>query len=469
MTPLVSARRLSRDLGDWRSSGPSYRALADRIRVLLLDGRLGSGARLPAERELSQALDISRTTVAAAYAQLRDDGYLVSVRGSGSTIALPGGQRGSQPLGGDLPVDFTKATSAAYPGLAAAYQQAAELMPRYLGHHGFDMTGLPELREAIAQGYCDRGLATSADQIMVTIGAQHALSLLTQTLYSPGERILVEHPTYPHALDTFAAAGARMIAVPVTAGDGWNMAEAQLLMRRAAPSLAFLMPDFHNPTGMSMTPADRERLATLAQREGTTLVADETTALLDIDRGPLPPLACFSSTVVTLGSLGKLVWGGLRIGWIRGPRELLAKVLRNRPGMDLGTPLFEQLVATILLRETPLLTANRSRELRTGRDHLVRLLGAEFPEWKLHVPDGGMALWINTETASTSALALAARAEGLAIVPGPRFGLDGAFERFLRLPFSYTTEELNEGVAMLSRAARRAGGTELRLPLQAVI
>jgi DNA-binding transcriptional MocR family regulator len=137
--------------------------------------------------------------------------------------------------------------------------------------------------------------------------------------------------------------------------------------------------------------------------------------------------------------------------------------------MDLGTPLFEQLVATILLRETPLLTANRSRELRTGRDHLVRLLGAEFPEWKLHVPDGGMALWINTETASTSALALAARAEGLAIVPGPRFGLDGAFERFLRLPFSYTTEELNEGVAMLSRAARRAGGTELRLPLQAVI
>ncbi len=469
MTPLVSARRLSRDLGDWRSSGPSYRALADRIRVLLLDGRLGSGVRLPAERELSQALDVSRTTVAAAYAQLRDDGYLVSVRGSGSTIALPGGQRGSQPLGADLPVDFTKATSAAYPGLAAAYQQAAELMPRYLGHHGFDMTGLPELREAIAQGYCDRGLATSADQIMVTIGAQHALSLLTQTLYSPGERILVEHPTYPHALDTFAAAGARMITVPVTAADGWNMAEAQLLMRRAAPSLAFLMPDFHNPTGMSMTPADRERLATLAQREGTTLVADETTALLDIDRGALPPLACFSSTVVTLGSLGKLVWGGLRIGWIRGPRELLAKVLRNRPGMDLGTPLFEQLVATILLRQTPLLTANRSRELRTGRDHLVRLLAAEFPHWKLDVPDGGMALWINTETASTSALALAARAEGLAIVPGPRFGLDGAFERFLRLPFSYPTEELNEGVAMLSRAARRAGGTELRLPLQAVI
>jgi DNA-binding transcriptional MocR family regulator len=126
-------------------------------------------------------------------------------------------------------------------------------------------------------------------------------------------------------------------------------------------------------------------------------------------------------------------------------------------------------VAAILLRETGLLVANRSRELRAGRDHLVRRLGEELPEWSLHVPDGGMTLWINTETTSTSALALAARAEGLAIVPGPRFGLDGVFERFLRLPFSYGPEELDEAVGILARAARRAGGTELRVPLQSVI
>ena len=469
MPPLVSARRLSRDLGEWRTSGPSYRALADRIRVLLLDGRLGSGARLPAERELCQALEVSRTTVAAAYAQLRDDGYLVSVRGSGSTIALPGGARGQQPSGADLPLDFTKATSPAYPGLAAAYQQAADLVPRYLGHHGFDMTGLPELREAIAQHYRDRGLATAPEQIMVTVGAQHALNLIAQTLYSPGERILVEHPTYPHALDTFAASGARMLPVPVTTGGGWDLAEAQLLIRRAAPSLAYLMPDFHNPTGMSMAPAERERVALLAQREGTVLVADETTALLDIDRGVLPPLASYSSSVVTIGSLGKLVWGGLRIGWIRGPQELMGKLLRNRPAVDLGTPLFEQLVATILLRQLPSLVANRSRELRSGRDQLVGLLRETLPAWKLHVPDGGMTLWINTGTVSTSALALAARSEGLAIVPGPRFGLDGAFERFLRLPFSHGSEELAEAVGILARAAARADGTELRVPVQSVI
>ncbi|MCZ2404063.1 PLP-dependent aminotransferase family protein [Paenarthrobacter sp. Z7-10] len=469
MTPLITARKLARDLGEWRAGAPAYLDLANRIRVLLLDGRLGSGARLPAERELSQALGVSRTTIAAAYSQLRENGYLNSVRGSGSTVVLPGGRRGSSAAASDAALDFTKATCPAYPGLGAVYRQAAELMPGYLGNHGFDMVGLPELREVIAQNYSDSGLSTSPDQIMVTIGAQHALSLLTQTLYSPGERILVEQPTYPHALDTFAAAGARMLALPVTAEEGWNLAEAQLLIRRAAPSLAFLMPDFHNPTGLSMTEDERARLARLAQREGTILVADETTAGLDIDRGPLPALASYSSSVVTLGSLGKLVWGGLRIGWIRGSRELLARVLRGRPALDLGTPLFEQLVATLLLREPDLLTTNRTRDLRRGRDHLAALLRTRFPDWSVDLPNGGMTFWINTRTLSTSALALAARAEGLAIVPGPRFGLDGAFERFLRLPFSYGNDELSAGVDILRSAADRVGGVPLRVPLQAVI
>ncbi|WP_427017779.1 PLP-dependent aminotransferase family protein [Pseudarthrobacter sp. P1] len=469
MTPLVTARRLTLDLGEWRTSGPAYRALADRVRILLMDGRLASGSRLPAERELSLALQVSRTTVAAAYAKLRDDGYLLSIRGSGSTLALPGGARGSQPLETGLPLDFTKATAPAYPGLAAAYLQAAEELPRYLGHDGFDMTGLPELREAIAGHYEARGLRTAPDQIMVTIGAQHGLSLLTQTLYSAGERILVEQPTYPHALDTFAAAGARMLALPVSAESGWDVAAAQLQIRRSVPSMAYLMPDFHNPTGLSLDVDGRARLSAAAQREGTVLVADETTAWLDIDRGTLPPLASFSSQVVTLGSLGKLAWGGLRIGWIRGPRELLARVLRNRPALDLGTPIFEQLVAIKLMADLPALTASRRRGLREGRDTLVELLATHIPQWDVHVPDGGMSLWINTGSVSTSALALAARAEGLAIVPGPRFGMDGAFERFLRIPFAYSAEQLSQGVQILAEASTKVGSSPLRMPLQAVI
>lgn len=469
MNSFVTGRRLARELGEWRSAGPAYRALADRVRVLLMDGRLSSGARLPAERELSLALDLSRTTVAAAYAKLREDGYISSVRGSGSTLILPGRDRGEHAIHEGLPLDFTKATAPAYPGLAAAFTSAAGQLPQYLGHDGFDMVGLPDLREAIAQSYRDRGLPTSADQVMVTIGAQHALNLVTRTLYSPGERIMVEQPTYPHALDTFNSVGARILAFPVRAEGGWDLPEALLQIRRAAPSMAFLMPDFHNPTGLSMSIHEREYLTAAADREGTILVADETTALLDIDRGERPPLACFSPKVVTLGSLGKTAWGGLRIGWIRANRDVLAQLLRNRPSSDLGTPLFEQLVATSLMQDLPALLANRSNDLRRGRDTLVQLLREHLPQWDLNVPDGGLSLWINTETVSTSALALAARAEGLGVVPGPRFGLDGAFERFLRLPFCYSEEQLREGVGILARISENVGSVPHRMPLQAVI
>ncbi|AJT40945.1 PLP-dependent aminotransferase family protein [Psychromicrobium lacuslunae] len=469
MNPQISARRLARELGEWRSHRSAYLALADRVRVMLIDGRLASGSRLPAERELSAALQVSRTTVAAAYAQLREERYLSSVRGSGSTLALPDGQRGVVPLPQELDLDFTKAASAAYSGLPAAYQYAVEQLPNYLSHQGFDMQGLPELRAAVADHYSDRGLATTPDQVLITLGAQHALSLLTQTIYSPGERILIEHPTYPHAIDTFMAAGARLLAMPVTAEGGWDIAEGQMLIRRSAPSMGYLMPDFQNPTGASMGVEDRERLARLAAREGTTLVVDETTAHLDIERGALPPMAVFSNRIVTIGSLGKLAWGGLRIGWIRGSKDLLARALRNRPAMDLGTPLVEQLASIYLLRETELMAANRSRELRAGRDFLVTELHKHFPQWDVQIPNGGMSLWINTETLSSSALALSARAEGLALVPGPRFGLEGAFERFLRLPFTYRREELSEGVQALLRASRSVGATPSRMPLQAVI
>lgn len=344
-----------------------------------------------------------------------------------------------------------------------------EELPTYLTHDGFDLVGLPDLREAIAQNYRDRGLPTSADQIMVTIGAQHGLNLITRTLYSPGERILVEQPTYPHALDTFASVGARVVAFPVRQDGGWDLQEALLQIRRAAPTLAYLMPDFHNPTSMSMSIHEREYLAAAAAREGTVLVVDETTALLDIDRGPMPPMAAFSPNILTLGSLGKIAWGGLRVGWIRGSREILAQLLRNRPGVDLGTPLVEQLVAANLIQDMPSMVASRSLDLRRGRDTAIKLLREQLPEWSVQVPDGGLCLWINTETVSSSALALAARSEGMGLVPGPRFGIDGAFERYLRLPFSYSDEQLHEGIAILARISGEVGSDPLRMPLQAVI
>lgn len=441
-------------LSDWRGeASAAYAALADRIRLLVLDGRVPVGARIPAERDLAAQLGISRTTVTASYGELREAGYLTSVRGSGSIARLPGRAAVSlDPLATGY-LDFTKAAMPAIPGIADAAQKAIADLPSYLGDTGFDPIGLPVLREAIARRYRQRGLPTDPDQIMVTIGAQHAIALLARTLIGRGDTALVEAPTYPHAYEAIRGAGARLVTVGVTAEDGWDAPALEQAVQRSSPALAYLMPDFHNPTGASMPPELRERTVRLAKRHGTRVIADETMAEMVIadDAQPELPFAAYGDAI-SVGSVGKTVWGGIRIGWIRTEPQLIQKLARNRFAGDLGTPVIEQLIVTHLLADYDSILAGRRRQLRAGRDHLVSSLRAAIPEWRVPSPAGGLTAWVNLGAPVSSQLTLAARNEGLLITAGPRFGIDGAFERFLRVPFGYTTEEMDRAVAALAAA-----------------
>lgn len=452
----LSARQLAILLVGWRDSGVAYAALADRIRLLILDGRVASATRLPAERELAAQLEVSRTTVTAAYAELREAGYLMSVRGSGSIAQLPfRAPTTLESTPGYL--DFSKATMPAIPGVVAAAQEAALQLPAYLGESGFDPVGIPVLREALADRYTARGLPTSPDQIMVTIGAQHAIALIARTIMARGDRALIENPTYPHALDALKAAGARIAPVSVTSEGGWDEDALEQVIQRTSPSLGYLMPDNHNPTGASMPEELRERVLDLAARAGTTLVADETMGELHLDGTPDPlPFAAHGSAIL-IGSVGKSVWGGVRIGWIRADRTVIQRLIRARASGDLGTPYLEQLIVTNLLRDYDAILESRRSYLRAGRDRLERLLAARLPEW--HVPHvrGGITAWVNLGHPVSSQLAIAARNEGLIIAAGPRFGVDGAFERFLRIPFSYSADETERGVDALARAWAAVG------------
>ncbi|CAN5302166.1 PLP-dependent aminotransferase family protein [soil metagenome] len=452
----LSARQLATLLVGWRDVGVAYTALADRIRLLILDGRVASGTRLPAERELAAQLEVSRTTVTAAYAELREAGYLSSVRGSGSVAQLPFRAPGpTESVPGYL--DFSKATMPAIPGVVAAAREAAEQLPAHLGDSGFDPVGIPALREALADRYTSRGLPTTPDQIMVTIGAQHAIALIARTIMARGDRALIENPTYPHALDALKAAGARIAPVSVTAEEGWDEIALEQVIQRTSPSLGYLMPDYHNPTGASMPDELRDRVLGLAARHGTTLVADETMGELGFD-GPARtlPFAAHGSAI-TIGSVGKSVWGGVRIGWIRADRTVIQRLIRERSSGDLGTPLLEQLIVTNLLRDYDAILDARRAYLRAGRDHLERLLAARLPEWRVPHVLGGLTAWVNLGHPVSSQLALAARNEGLIIAAGPRFGIDGAFERFLRIPISYSADETERGVDALARAWASVG------------
>lgn len=453
----VSARALALLLESWRDAGVAYAALADRIRLLVLDGRIAPGTRLPAERELAAQLQVSRTTVTAAYAELRAAGYLHSVRGSGSVARLPFRAPSAPEPAAPGYLDFSKATMPALPAVVAAAREAAEQLPAYLGESGFDPVGLPVLREALAQRYSARGLPTDPDQIMVTVGAQSAIWLIARTIMARGDRALIENPTYPHALDALKTAGARLAPVSVTSEHGWDEVALEQTIQRTSPSLGYLMPDNHNPTGRTMSPDLRERVLGFAARHGTTLVADETMGELGFaDDGPVAPFAVHGPAI-TVGSVGKTVWGGVRIGWIRADRTVIQRLVRERSASDLGTPLIEQLVVANLLRDYDAILDVRRAYLREGRDRLVSLLNARIPEWDVPRVGGGLTAWVGLGHPVSSQLAIAARNEGLIIAAGPRFGVDGAFERFIRIPFCYPAEDMERGVDALARAWAAVG------------
>ncbi|WP_029149597.1 PLP-dependent aminotransferase family protein [Microbacterium indicum] len=453
----LTARALDAMLGGWRVREPAYEALADAIRLLCLDNRIAPGTALPAERALAQRLALSRTTVASAYRSLRASGHIESARGSGS-VTLPLGHRDlgriSAPGGA---IDLQQASPAAWPGLAALFAEVAETAPSLVARSGYDVVGRPGLREAIAARYTARGLPTEPDQIMVTTGAQSAIALVASQLVSRGDRALIETPTYPHAADAFSRAGARLVGVPVAVGAGWDLERAAQVLNRAAPSAGYLMPDFHNPTGESMDGETRIRLAELARAAGTVIVADETTAELAIDGAPgSVPFAAVApeddDAVITLGSLGKTVWGGLRIGWIRASVDMIRRLAALRPAGDLGTPEFEQSVAERAMAHMPEILAQRSRVLAAGRDALTARIRDLIPEWSVPVAPGGVALWIGLGSPRSSALVLAARRRGLLLSAGPRFAIDGGSERHLRVPITAPAADLVRAAEILADA-----------------
>ncbi|WP_243736216.1 PLP-dependent aminotransferase family protein [Curtobacterium flaccumfaciens] len=468
---LLSARSAALLLTDWRAAtdAPAYEALSDAVRVLVIDGRIPQGVRLPAERGLAAALGVSRTTVANAYARLREDGFLVSLRGSGSVVRLPVGLIGRpdpERLGGvveDDVLDLRKAALHAAPGLAEAVDRAVRHVPAALAGIGYDTVGDPGLRAAIADRYTERGLPTDPSQVVVTIGAQHAIALLARVLVRRGDAVLVESPTYPHAHEAFREVGGRLVGVPVDARTGWDAAALETTLRRTAPAVAYVMPELHNPTGATMSPSTRETLLSVAASVGTTVIADETMGELRIDGVPSVPLAAAvgagaGATVVMIGSADKVFWGGLRIGWIRAEPELLQRLLLARPTGDLGTPVLDQLVARELVPRTAAVLEARRESLRQGRDEVVGALRARLPEWDVPSPAGGLTTWVGLGRPVSSALVLAARAEGVVLASGGVFGPDGGFERFLRVPFTMPPADRVRLVDVLERSWARIGG-----------
>ncbi|MFF8712796.1 PLP-dependent aminotransferase family protein [Streptomyces sp. NPDC015184] len=468
----IPPTRLSRLLTGWSRGGPGPlpQLLAQALRELAQRGDVAPGTLLPSQRALASALGISRSTVTAAFGMLEAEGWLESRQGSGSRL------RGSGTMGepvteGRLASFATRdggidLSSGALDGLPAVAEAVGDLsahdLSAALTGDGYLPYGLPELREGIADYHRAAGLPTSPEQILVTAGSQQAVWLITQGLVEPGDTVIVEDPTYRGALEALRARGARLVPLPADTTPGDNAAALARLARHVRPRLVYLQPAVHNPTGRGMTEHTRRTWAAVLAEQGLYTVEDNAYAELSLHHdvapvslaGLLPPAA-----TATVGTLSKLFWGGLRLGWIRASTTVIRRLADIKRSVDLACPVVDQMVAVKLLRQLPEARALRRSRLRERLAETERLLRDRGTGWRWERPVGGSALWVEIPWADAEATAQLARRAGVLIVPGPAFSAVDGFRHHLRLPFADHDGGLERALPLLADCAERSRTT----------
>lgn len=453
-------------LGDWSArSGPLYARLAAAIGDAVESGDIPPGAALPPERSLAKRLAIGRSTVVHAYARLREQGVVSSRQGSGtwvtgaSRIALADPPRESLRVAAlrdpAALIDLATAALPAHPRLRGLIADLAgeddKEAAALLDSPGYQPAGLPALRHALATRLTEQGLPTSADQVLITTGDQQALSLLAEHALHAGETAVVEDPTSPGMLDVLhgmqaVVRGAR----PVT--DGHE--DLLRLVDRCQPSLVYLMPTL-GPQGRVLNRDARGWLArALADRDA--LVVDDVSQA-GLAFAPEAPLAACAegANLVTVGSLSKLHWGGLRLGWARGAASLIAGLARAKTRADLGTPVLDQLLAVRLLDIEDEIRADRLARLRDDLAHATATLPVALPDFRWQPPDGGLNLWLRLPAGTATAFSEVAARFGVAVVPGAVLSPRGLADDHIRLVYARPREVFDEGVRRLAAAWQR--------------
>jgi DNA-binding transcriptional MocR family regulator len=462
-------------LGAWSAGkGPLQRKLAQALMQAIRQGAVNPGIRLPSERDLAHALTISRTTVVAAYDALREGGWVESRTGSGTYVRrsdVVNGARGAaqaralaaSPLLGLLSAhdaqDLVDLVLGAPLPLSGVPLNLFTLPPEEYGalvnDRRYYALGLPTLRQAIASYYIKAGLATRPEQILVTTGAQQGISLCAGLYLQHGDSALVEDPTYFGVLDAFRAAGARVTGVAVEAqGVSPGMLRQRIIA--ASARLVYLTPTFQNPTGALMPRAARKEVARIAADLGVPIIDDCALFDLALEGAPPPPIAAYGpdAPVITLGSLSKLIWPGLRIGWVRAPETIVERLARLKSAIDLGCPLLTQAIAVRLLGDIEVIRKLRRQQLKPRRDLLAGLLREQLPDWKFRLSAGGLFLWVKLPGGDARELAQTALRHGVVILPGPLMSATGQHAGFIRIPFIAEPDALRTGIHRLAAAWR---------------
>ncbi|WP_406198868.1 PLP-dependent aminotransferase family protein [Streptomyces sp. NBC_01017] len=345
-------------------------------------------------------------------------------------------------------------------GIAAAFRDVlAETPERALQYSTTE--GEPSLRTGLAARISAGGLATDADDLLITTGSQQGLSLLATALLDPGDTVLVEDPCYLAALQAFGLAGARVVAVPGDA-DGVDAQALEELVARERPKLFYTVPTFQNPTGRTLPGERRAAVAEVAARSGVWLVEDDPYGELRYEGERVPWIASYPGAqdrTVLLGSFSKVMAPGLRLGWLRAPAALRRACVVAKQAADLHTPTLNQLAAASYLTGLDAHVARVRDVYRERRDAMVAGLPEALPEGSAWArPEGGMFLWARLpESYDTTALLPKVVRQDVAYVPGAPFYAGEPDRSTLRLCFvTQTPAEIGEGLRRLGEGLRQS-------------
>jgi DNA-binding transcriptional MocR family regulator len=478
---MVPAATLVDLLGPWADGAdPLNEQLASALARAIDLGVLPPGTRLPAERELARELALSRTTIVAAYDRLRLAGLARSRQGSGTRVASrrPGLTQAYlapletmdsdavlMPTATAAPVvglltplvdDAIELTIGALPaGSIVAEAMTAAVrddLPGLMLDSGYDPFGLPALRAQIAAYLTRLGVPSDPDQVLVTSGAQQALHLIGSQLGGPGSSVVMENPSYIGAIDAFRTTGNRLIPIPVD-GDGARVEVIGLLGSSAPVRFVYVIPTFQNPTGAVMPESRRRDLARLAGETGFQVVEDLTPDLT-LGVGSPPPIAAFDpgEQVITVGSLSKLAWGGLRVGWVRASRTVVDRLVAGKIVADHSSSLVTQAIGARVFERLDEVAARSRQAGAERRSVLMAALAQKLPEWTWTEPKGGLSLWVRLPGADAVAFSRLAATLGVVVRPGPLASPDGGFRDHIRIAYGSEPDRLVDGVDRLAAA-----------------
>lgn len=488
---------------DRHNSTPLYLQIKERIAKRIEEGTLGPSDRLPATRDLARALAVNRHTVVKAYEELEVDGKVRSGVGQGTFVAEF--VRRAKAGAATLTLSHASPAPAEFDGLLSRSVRALErsgigeifshlhqrgqgaaltsclpnlgLFPmrefRNCAYYALQNYGAGLLDLGPTQGFVPflehlpkylmgHGMEVEPGHIVITSGIQQGIDLVARTLINPGDTVITEEVTYPGAISSFRSLGAELVGVPVDA-EGMKVESLEQLLTWRKPKLLYTIPTFQNPTGTTMSLARRRRLLELAAQYKFPILEDQYASDLRLDGPTVLPLAALDRQgwVMAVGSLSKVLFHGLRVGWIMSPLEpVRRRIVALKQAADLQTSYLVQGIILEFMRRGYFEKYLKRRliDLRSRRDAMRRAMQDYLPEgtwW--HEIEGGVCYWVTLPPPlRADEVLLEARQRGVFFAPKQLFSVNGAPNNAMRWGFTdLSAEQVRQAVRAMGQIIRK--------------